>query len=219
MTIFNVVATVARPTQHLSIGVLTGLLVIVVLLSACQPSDSVSADQQNNLQGSTDQPVNNDGVSAVVEDDLFSDIVPTYADAPTDEAIASGVDVNRDVSAITVATACQNETLVKAFKAQQSDRQVKGCGTIIKTLPDDNDGSRHQKILVELEGVSPKQTVLLVHNIDLAPRVAEVSKGTSLSFYGEYVYNNKGGLVHWTHHDPAARHQGGWIDSNGVRYQ
>ncbi|MBP2279383.1 hypothetical protein H4W00_000196 [Psychrobacter sp. PL19] len=219
MTIFNVVATVARPTQHLSIGVLTGLLVSVVLLSACQPSDSVSADQQNNLQGSTDQPVNNDGVSAVVEDDLFSDIVPTYADAPTDEAIASGVDVNRDFSVITVATACQNETLVNAFKAQQSDRQVKGCGIIIKALPDDNDGSRHQKILVELEGVSPKQTVLLVHNIDLAPRVAEVSKGTSLSFYGEYVYNNKGGLVHWTHHDPAARRQGGWIDSNGVRYQ
>lgn len=115
--------------------------------------------------------------------------------------------------------ACQNDTVISAFKAKQSDRQVKGCGIIIKALPDDNKGSRHQKILVELDGVSPKHTVLLVHNIDLAPRVADVSRGTLLNFYGEYVYNDKGGLVHWTHHDPAARHQGGWIDSNGVRYQ
>ncbi|ALF60808.1 hypothetical protein AOC03_07760 [Psychrobacter urativorans] len=108
---------------------------------------------------------------------------------------------------------------MQAFTAKQSKRQVKGCGIIIKALPDDNEGSRHQKILIELADVNPKQTLLLVHNIDLAPRVADVAKGTPLSFYGEYVYNEKGGLVHWTHHDPAARHQGGWIESGGVRYE
>ncbi len=114
---------------------------------------------------------------------------------------------------------CRNDILMQAFQAKQSDRQVQGCGTIIKALLDDNEGSRHQKILIELTDVTPKQTLLLVHNIDLAPRVADVAKGTPISFYGEYVYNDKGGLVHWTHHDPAARHQGGWIDSNGVRYE
>ena len=112
-----------------------------------------------------------------------------------------------------------NQNIVAAYHAKQSDIQVAGCGTIIKALPDDNEGSRHQKILIELSGVQPKQTLLLVHNIDLAPRVAEVSQGALLSFYGEYVYNDKGGLVHWTHHDPAARHQDGWIESGGVRYQ
>lgn len=117
------------------------------------------------------------------------------------------------------ASRCHNDKLIQAFQAQQSHRQVQGCGTIIKTLADDNEGSRHQKILIELTDVSPKQTLLLVHNIDLAPRVADVMKGTSISFYGEYIYNDKGGLVHWTHHDPAARHQGGWIDSNGKRYE
>ena len=117
------------------------------------------------------------------------------------------------------ANPCRNDMLIQAFQAKQSDRQVQGCGTIIKALADDNEGSRHQKILIELTGVTPKQTLLLVHNIDLAPHVADVAKGTLLSFYGEYVYNDKGGLVHWTHHDPVARHQGGWIDSNGVRYE
>ncbi|WP_201616788.1 DUF3465 domain-containing protein [Psychrobacter urativorans] len=167
----------------------TSLLAAIVLLSGCQPNGSLSA-----------------------ADDAFSDIAPTYiegvADAPADQTIATSV----------TAHSCQNDLVVKAFKSKQSDRQVKGCGTIIKALPDDNKGSRHQKILIELDGVSPKQTLLLVHNIDLAPRVADVSRGTALSFYGEYVYNNKGGLVHWTHHDPAARHQGGWIESGGVRY-
>ncbi|WP_201554625.1 DUF3465 domain-containing protein [Psychrobacter sp. 72-O-c] len=158
---------VTRQTRSLAISLLSGLL----LLSGCQPSESLYIDEQNNSQFDSDT------------------------------------------------NTCQNDTIISAFKAKQSDRQVKGCGTVIKVLPDDNKGSRHQKILVELDGVSPKQTLLLVHNIDLAPRVAEVSRGTSLSFYGEYVYNDKGGLVHWTHHDPAARHQGGWIDSNGVRYQ
>lgn len=166
---FATSSMLVKQTRHLAIS----LLAATVLLSACQPNDSLSA---------------------------------------ADEAVASGINANRSNNA------CQNDTVVKAFKAQQSDIQVKGCGTIIKALPDDNEGRRHQKILIELDGVSSKQTLLLVHNIDLAPRVAQVSRGTALSFYGEYVYNDKGGLVHWTHRDPAARHQGGWIDSGGVRY-
>ena len=136
-------------------------------------------------------------------------------------SITSQEAVFEDKNAVSTASghSCDNVTVIQAFKAQQSERQVQGCGTIIKALPDDNKGSRHQKILIELDGIRPRQSILLVHNIDLAPRVAKVTKGTALKFYGEYVYNDKGGLVHWTHHDPAARHQGGWIESSGVRYQ
>ena len=181
--------------------VAAGLLAATMLLSGCQPSDSLSsASQHNNDRNAvqdTDSDVSGNGnVNA--------------------NANGNG-DVNVKVSSDT--DGCQNDTVMQAFTAKQSERQVKGCGTIIKALPDDNEGSRHQKILIELTGVSPKQTLLLVHNIDLAPRVAEVSRGTPISFYGEYVYNEKGGLVHWTHHDPAARHQGGWIESAGIRYE
>lgn len=192
MNIFKLSNPVARQTRHLVISLLTA----TVLLSACQKSDSFS---------------DNDSTS--------SDITPSYVE-DIDDALAE--DGKAHVNAISVssnADTCQNDRVVAAFQAQQSGQQVKGCGTIITALPDDNEGSRHQKILIQLDGISPKQTILLVHNIDLAPRVADVSKGTALSFYGEYVYNDKGGLVHWTHHDPAARHQGGWIDSNAVRYQ
>jgi hypothetical protein len=75
-------------------------------------------------------------------------------------------------------------------------------------LPDDRDGARHQRFIVEL---SHGQTVLVVHNTDLAPRVADIREGDTVSFAGEYVWNDKGGLVHWTHDDPQHQRAGGWI--------
>ncbi len=39
--------------------------------------------------------------------------------------------------------------LSNAYKNQQSDIQVKGSGTVLRVLPDDN-GSRHQKFILRL---------------------------------------------------------------------
>lgn len=103
-----------------------------------------------------------------------------------------------------------------AFKKHKSNVQVKGSGTVIRLLKDDNKGSRHQKFILR---ISSEQTILIAHNIDLAPRVNSISKGDVIQFYGEYEWNNKGGLVHWTHSDPNGRHIGGWLKHNGKVYQ
>lgn len=130
---------------------------------------------------------------------------------------------NLTANAIEAHTAsCQNDLIVAAFEAQRSDVQLKGCGRVIKVLADDNKGSRHQKFLIKLApsmNTPQKLTLLIAHNIDLAPRVADLREGDEVTFYGEYEFNPKGGVVHWTHHDPAARHQHGWIDHAGQRYQ
>lgn len=103
-----------------------------------------------------------------------------------------------------------------AFKNQQSDLQASGSGTVIKLLADDNDGSRHQKFLVRLpSGLS----LLIAHNIDLAPPIDNLKVSDSIEFYGEYEWNEKGGVVHWTHRDPKGRHQSGWIKHKGRKYQ
>ncbi len=107
-------------------------------------------------------------------------------------------------------------SLNEAYKSQKSDIQVKGHGTVIRILKDDNQGSRHQKFILKL---SSGQTVLIAHNIDLAPRINAISKGDSVQFYGEYEWNNKGGVVHWTHRDPNGNHIGGWLKHNGIVYQ
>ncbi|MDE3270957.1 DUF3465 domain-containing protein [Pseudoalteromonas sp. G4] len=106
--------------------------------------------------------------------------------------------------------------LGNAFKNQQSDIQVKGSGTVLRLLPDDNDGSRHQKFILKLAN---QQTLLVAHNIDLAPRISNLKVGDRVEFYGEYEWTQKGGVMHWTHKDPRNKHAHGWLKHKGKVYQ
>ncbi|MFV2028851.1 DUF3465 domain-containing protein [Neisseria sp. S1] len=105
-----------------------------------------------------------------------------------------------------------SEIIQKAFRNQQSGVQVRGEGTVVKTLPDDNKGSRHQRFILKLAG---GHTVLVAHNIDLAPKIKGLKKGDRVGFYGVYEWSDKGGVIHWTHHDPQGRHIGGWLKHQG----
>ena len=105
--------------------------------------------------------------------------------------------------------------IVAAYEAKQSDLWVESSGTVERTLADDNEGSRHQRFIVRL---SNGHSILIAHNIDLAPRVP-LSRGDRVMFKGEYEFNDKGGVVHWTHHDPRGRKDGGWIALNGELFQ
>lgn len=86
---------------------------------------------------------------------------------------------------------------------------------IVKVLPDDNEGSRHQRLLLALETGG---TVLVSHNIDLAPRVP-TEEGDVILVRGQYEWNDRGGVLHWTHHDPKDWREGGWIEFEGERYE
>ncbi|MCV6614831.1 MAG: DUF3465 domain-containing protein [Cellvibrionaceae bacterium] len=87
--------------------------------------------------------------------------------------------------------------------------------TIKKTLPDDNHGSRHQRFLVQAPGLP---SLLVAHNIDLAER-APLRAGQRIFIKGRYEWNDKGGVIHWTHHDPRGRKPGGWLRLADVVYQ
>ena len=110
-----------------------------------------------------------------------------------------------------------NTTAVqKAYNNQQSDIQVRGVGVVTRLLPDDMEGSRHQRFILDL---GQGHSLLIAHNIDLAPRLDNLRKGDRVEFHGEYEWNPKGGVVHWTHRDPAGRHTGGWLKHGGRTYQ
>jgi|SRR5687767_4039567 len=109
-----------------------------------------------------------------------------------------------------------DELLARAFEQRLSNIQVGGQGIVRRLLSDDNEGSRHQRFILEL---ASGQTLLISHNIDVAPRVAGLRKGDAVSFGGEYEWNEKGGVIHWTHHDPRKRHPAGWIKHDGRVYQ
>ena len=113
-------------------------------------------------------------------------------------------------------TRSSDAVLLRAIRSRADGVQVEGEGRVVRLLADDHDGSRHQRIIVR---VSTGQTLLIAHNIDLAPRVSDVSEGDLLSFNGEYVWNEKGGVVHWTHRDPRGVHPAGWIRHAGRVFQ
>ncbi|MFK7959048.1 MAG: DUF3465 domain-containing protein [Phycisphaerales bacterium] len=111
-----------------------------------------------------------------------------------------------------------NELIQQSVSRKQSDVFVaSAAGRVTRLLADDLEGSKHQKFLVRLPN---NLTVLISHNIDLAPRVP-VAEGDTVRFRGEYEYNDRGGVVHWTHHNPNRnpRKPGGWIEVGGKRYQ
>ncbi|EPA3396477.1 DUF3465 domain-containing protein, partial [Vibrio cholerae] len=115
------------------------------------------------------------------------------------------------VSFFSVGLHANDAVLQQAYQSQQSDLQVQGFGQVVKVLPDDNDGSKHQKFILKLNS---GQTLLVAHNIDLAPRIPNLKVGDSVEFYGEYEWNKKGGVLHWTHKDPQNRHAHGWLKHN-----
>lgn len=108
------------------------------------------------------------------------------------------------------------DQLQHAFDKRLNNLQVEGSGVVKAILKDDTRGSKHQRIIVDLP---TGQTVLLAHNIDLAPRVENLNKGDIISFFGEYEWNEKGGVIHWTHHDPQNKHVAGWLKHNGRTYR
>jgi len=104
----------------------------------------------------------------------------------------------------------------QAYQKHQSNIQVRGNGTVIKILSDDNNGSRHQRFIIKL---TSGQTLLIAHNIDIAPRIPSLTKGDRVDFYGEYEWSNKGGIIHWTHRDPNGKHTNGWLKHRCKTYQ
>ena len=103
-----------------------------------------------------------------------------------------------------------------AYRSHRSGVTLVVEGRVRRVLADDRSGSRHQRFILQtFSGLS----LLVVHNIDLAPRLAGLQPGEALTIRGEYVWNPQGGLMHWTHHDPSGRHSPGYIERSGRRYE
>lgn len=108
------------------------------------------------------------------------------------------------------------EVIRKAHDSKLSKVQVQSIGKVKAVLRDDNEGSRHQKFILSLDN---GLTILVAHNIDLAPKIENLRKGDMVEFFGEYEYSAQGGVIHWTHRDPNHRHEDGWLKHNGKIYQ
>ena len=105
--------------------------------------------------------------------------------------------------------------ILEAYEEGRSGVRVVAAAVVDRVLADDVEGTRHQRFIVELPG---GHTVLISHNVDLAPRVP-LSTGDFVRVCGQYEWNDRGGVIHWTHHDPRGEHDEGWIEYEGRRYR
>jgi hypothetical protein len=105
-----------------------------------------------------------------------------------------------------------NNELTNLIKNKQSNKIITINAKVINILSDDRQGDKHQRLILKVG----KHTLLLAHNIDLAPRVP-VKKGETIQVKGEYEWNEKGGVIHWTHRSNN-NHANGWIMYNNKKY-
>ena len=108
------------------------------------------------------------------------------------------------------------DPIAAAYEERRSDVQVTGSGRVARILGDDSLGDRHQRFILDLPS---GLTVLIAHNIDLATRVEPLAVGDAVEFHGVYEWNDKGGVVHWTHHDPQGQHEPGWLKHRGRTFE
>lgn len=105
--------------------------------------------------------------------------------------------------------------LNQLIATKQSGKIITIKAVVIKILDDDLNGDKHQKLILKL--FNSNVTLLLAHNIDMAPRVP-VKKGAIITVHGQYEWNEKGGLIHWTHRDIKNKHPDGWVEYKDKRY-
>jgi len=115
-----------------------------------------------------------------------------------------------------VSASADNGAIQRAFEAHRDRVQVTATGTVDRVLSDqDGPSGPHERFIVALAG--PAATVLIEHNLSLAPRVP-VAVGEPVVVHGEYIWNAQGGLIHFTHKDPDGRHEAGYVLFGGKRY-
>jgi hypothetical protein len=103
-----------------------------------------------------------------------------------------------------------------AYEQRARGRQLLVQGRVQRTLADDREGSPHQRFIIVTDS---GQSLLVAHNLDLAPRLEGLAAGEPVVVYGEYEWNEQGGVMHWTHDDPQGMHPAGFIEWRGRRYQ
>ncbi len=93
------------------------------------------------------------------------------------------------------------------YKKSDDGSWIEVTGFVRRLLSDDDDGSRHQRFIID---IGSRRTLLVAHNIDLAKRVP-LGMGDRVYIRGVYEWNELGGLMHWTHHDPLGIEDGGYV--------
>lgn len=111
-----------------------------------------------------------------------------------------------------------NAAVCRIYSAQQSRTEVVADGTVVDVLGTRRGPSGdHEGFLLRLNG-GCDLLVRVETNVDLTGPVP-LRTSQRVVVKGEYEYDPMGGVIHWTHHDPRGRHDGGFVRVGDRTYQ
>jgi hypothetical protein len=107
-------------------------------------------------------------------------------------------------------------TLEKALQSQVRVDFIEAQNLqVTDLLPDDTNGSPHQKFVVK---VTQNSLVTIISNLDMCPHVP-VRKGDLVAVGGQFIPTGRNaGIIHWTHRDPKHKRTDGYIQLGSQTY-
>jgi hypothetical protein len=113
-----------------------------------------------------------------------------------------------------------NGAVYEAWREERSRVEVTAHGAVARILGERGGPSGpHLGLLLHLSGGEGRGlTVRVEDNLDLTGPIA-LREGEAITVRGEYIYDPRGGLIHYTHRDPRGRHEAGYVEVDGRIYQ
>ena len=189
----------ARDFRHFETPLLSCLsLLLLSLLTSCN-AQTLSPSTPSSLSSSSSTS-------------STSSNIPSEFGHPRGEGISSARYSSNGSS--NTSTIDQSQVL-QAQQSHATKVEIIFSARVKKLLPDDTKGLPHQRFLLEIENGT---TVLVAHDTKYAPKVP-IQPGDVVTIKGEYIWNRKGGVIRWTHRSDTPRHEGGYIEFDGQKYQ
>ena len=113
-----------------------------------------------------------------------------------------------------------NAAVYVAWRDGLSNVEVTAHGSVARILGSrDGRSGPHLGFLLHLSGSEGRGlTVRVEDNLDLTGPIV-LHEGDDATIRGEYIYDARGGLIHYTHRDPRGRHAAGYVQVEGHLYQ
>lgn len=113
-----------------------------------------------------------------------------------------------------------NAAIYDAWRSNRSHLEVTAEGSVARRL-----GTRvgrsgtHEGFLLHLTGAAGRGlTVRVEDNVDITGPIP-LTEGAEVEVRGEYIFDRRGGIIHYTHRDPRGRHSAGYVRVNDKFYQ
>jgi hypothetical protein len=109
-----------------------------------------------------------------------------------------------------------NAAVYDAWRYHRAHLEVTADGSVARILGTRRGPSGvHEGFLLHLRGAGGHGlTVRVEDNVDITGPIP-LTEGDDVEVRGEYIYDPRGGLIHYTHRDPGGRHAGGYVRAEG----